>query len=165
LRDVAAFADRYGPKKQVSILPATLWRTNETESTKASVAMMCVSRYENTGNIAYRTLIHAAADEYRESEPPMDADLWPMVFGHAISLELAAWRSTADHKYLDSAIRLADFAVKHFWDEGPLPRASLKTEHFESITGADSLALGLVELHLGILGITAVRSPPNSIDR
>jgi hypothetical protein len=165
LRDVAAFADRYVPKKQVSLLPATLWRPDESGFTKASVAMMCVSRYENTGNVAYRTLIHAAADEYRETAPPANADLRPMVFGHAISLELAAWRSTADQKYLDSAIRLADFAVKHFWQDSPLPRASLKTEHFESITGADSLALALVELHLSILGITAVRSPPNTIDR
>jgi uncharacterized protein YyaL (SSP411 family) len=130
----------------------------------ATAAMPCVSRYENAGNVRFRQLILDAAETYR-ADPPKDADLSPMVFGHAISLELAAWRSTADQKYLDSAIKLADFAVKHFWDDSPLPRASLKTEHFESITGADSLALGLVELHLSILGITAVRSPPNTIDR
>jgi hypothetical protein len=85
--------------------------------------------------------------------------------GHAISLQVAAWRSTAQQKYLDRARELADFAVKHFFDEGPLPRASLKSNHYESITGADTLALGLVELHLHILGITAVRCPSNAIDR
>jgi hypothetical protein len=130
----------------------------------AGAAMGCVSRYENTGNVAYRQLIQNAADVYRDT-PPEDADLWPMVFGHAISLELAAWRSTARREYLDAAIRLADFAVKEFWADSPLPRASLKTQHFESVTGADSLALALVELHLHILHITAVRAPPNTIDR
>jgi len=133
--------------------------------TTAQVAMMCVSRYENTGNIAYRDLIHAAADAYLKSMPAPDDDVWPMTFGHAISLQVAAWRSTAQQKYLDRARELADFAMKHFFDQGPLPRASLKSTHYESITGADTLALGFVELHLHILGITAVRYPPNTIDR
>jgi hypothetical protein len=60
---------------------------------------------------------------------------------------------------------LADFAVKHFFNQGPLPRASLKSSHYDATTGADTLALGLVELHLNILGITAVRCPPNTIER
>jgi hypothetical protein len=55
--------------------------------------------------------------------------------------------------------------LKHFFDKGPLPRASLKSNHYEAITGADTLALGLVELHLHILAITAVRYPSNTIDR
>lgn len=133
--------------------------------TTAQVAMMCVSRYENTGRVAYRDLVHAAADAYLKSMPQTDADIWPMTVGHAISLQVAAWRSTAQQKYLDRARELADFAVKHFFDEGPLPRARLKSNHYESITGADTLALSLVELHLHILGITAVRCPANTIDR
>ena len=56
-------------------------------------------------------------------------------------------------------------ALEKFWGTSPLPRASLKSEHYESITGADTLALALVELHLNILHITAVRCPPNTIDR
>jgi len=133
--------------------------------TTAQVAMMCVSRYENTGSVAYRDLVHAAADAYLKAMPTPEDDVWPMVFGHAISLQVAAWRSTAQQKYLDRARELADFAVKHFFDEGPLPRASLKSTHYDAGTGADTLALGLVELHLHILGITAVRYPPNTIDR
>jgi hypothetical protein len=127
-------------------------------------ALTCVSRYENTGNVKYRQLIQDAADVYRDT-PPEDGDLWPMVFGHAISLELAAWRATARQEYMDAAIKLADFAVKEFWADSPLPRASLKSQHFESITGADTLALALVELHLHILHITTVRWQPNTIDR
>ena len=150
-----AEADRHTP----------LWTSRHGGPTTAQVAMMCVSRYENTGSVAYRDLVHAATDAYLKSEPAPDDDVWPMTFGHAISLQVAAWRSTAQQKYLDRARELADFAVKHFFDQGPLPRASLKSTHYESITGADTLALGFVELHLHILGITAVRYPPNTIDR
>ena len=142
-----------------------LWTSTNGGPTTAQVAMMCVSRYENSGNVAYRDLIHAAADLYLTSMPPTDADVWPMTLGQVISLQVAAWRSTARPAYLNRAGELADFALRHFFDQGPLPRASLKSNHYESITGADTLALGLVELHLHILGITAVRYPPNTIDR
>ncbi len=127
--------------------------------------MMCVARYENTGDVRYRELVRAAAEAYRDSLPPENIDAWPMTFGHAICLELAAWRSTSRQEYLDAAIKLADAAVRTFWEDGSLPRASSKSQHYESITGGDTLALALVELHLHILGITAVRSPPNTIDR
>src|SRR5207247_5729709 len=85
--------------------------------------------------------------------------------GHAISLELAAWRHSANRIYMERARRLGDWAVEKFWGTNALPRASLKTEHYEAITGADTLALALLELHLNILHITAVRCPPNTIDR
>jgi hypothetical protein len=133
--------------------------------TIARTGMECVARYENTGDVRYRDLIHRAADVYLDSLPNEGTDAWPITFGHAISLQVAAWRSTAQQVYLDRARALADFAVKHFFDQGPLPRASLKSNHYEAITGADTLALGLVELHLHILAITAVRYPPNTIDR
>ncbi len=109
--------------------------------------------------------MHAAADVYLKSLPEEGADVWPATLGHAISLELAAWRSTARQVYSDRARALGDVAVKRFFEGSVLPRASLKTEHYESITGADTLALALVELHLHILHITAVRCPSNTIDR
>jgi hypothetical protein len=145
--------------------PTPPWRAGNDGYTTAMVAMMCVSRYENTGDVRFRDLVHAAADAYRGDLPAADADAWPMTFGHAISLQLAAWRSTARREYLDRAIELADLAVKTFWDDGPLPRAGTTVRHYETVTGADTLALALVELHLSILGITAVPCPPNTIDR
>ena len=77
----------------------------------------------------------------------------------------AAWRSTAKQDYFECARQLGEFALAKFFDSGPLPRASVKSEHYETVTGADTLALALVELHLEILHITAVRYPPNTIDR
>jgi hypothetical protein len=127
--------------------------------------MMCVSRYENTGKSAYRDLIIAAADAYINSLPTDDSDAWPMTFGHVISLELAAFRATAREKYYQRAFGLGKTAVEKFFADSPLPRASLKTSHYESITGPDTLALALAELHLATLAITAVRPPVNTIDR
>jgi hypothetical protein len=127
--------------------------------------MMCVSRYDNTGRTGYRDLFVAAADAYADSSPAAEADVWPMAFGHAISLQLAAWRHTARWGYFERARGLADLALTKFFQGSSLPRASAKSDHYESLTGADTLALALVELHLNVLHITAVRCPPNTIDR
>jgi hypothetical protein len=140
-----------------------LWKPEK--KTTAQLGMMCVSRYDNTANVSYRDLVHSAADAYLNSLPGENEDTWPSTFGQAISLELAAWRSTANARYLTRARALADFAMQRFFDAGPLPRASLESGHYETITGADTLALALAELHLQVLHITAVRCPPNTIDR
>ena len=142
-----------------------LWKAGSGGYTTAQAGMMCVSRYDNTGRTEYRDLIFAAAEAYLYSLPAHNEDVWPATFGHAISLELAAWRHSANRIYMERARRLGDWAVREFWGTNALPRASLKTEHYEAITGADTLALALLELHLNILHITAVRCPPNTIDR
>lgn len=142
-----------------------LWGAKYGAFTTAAVAMMCVGRYHNVGNAAYRDLIVAAADAYMDSLPGDGVDAWPMTFGHAISLELAAFAVTARKEYHDRAFSLAETAVQKFFDGGPLPRASLKTDHYETITGGDTLALALAELHLSTLHITAVRAPVNTLDR
>ena len=61
-------------------------------------------------------------------------------------IDLRKWRST------------------FFWQDKPLPRASLKTGHYETITGADSLALALLDVHAATHGLTN-RIPSNTIDR
>ena len=141
------------------------WTGSHSTLTTAQAGMMCVSRYDNSGRIAYRNLLLAAADSYLDSLPAEGEDVWPGTFGHAISLQVAAWRHTAKPEYLERARKFSDIAVERYWGTNALPRASLKSEHYESITGADTLALSLVDLHLQILAITAVRCPPNTIDR
>jgi hypothetical protein len=146
-----------------------LWKANPVygvhSGTTAQVGMMCVSRYDNTGKVGYRDLILGAADAYLDSLPAEDMDAWPVTFGHAISLQLAAWRHSADWKYMERARKFGDIAVEKFWGTNALPKASYATDHYETITGADTLALALIELHLNVLHITAVRCPPNTIDR
>ena len=68
-------------------------------------------------------------------------------------------------RYFDRATQLADLAVQRFWECNPLPRTGATLAHYDTATGADTLALALDELHLNILHITAVRCPPNTIDR
>lgn len=141
------------------------WDAHYGGAATAMIGVMCVSRYENSGKVGYRDLIRAAADAYLDIGPAEGADAWPMTFGHVISLELAAWRSTAERKYLDRARELGLIAIELFFQDRALPRASMKTGHYETITGADTLALALVEVHLASLHITAVTAPDNTIDR
>jgi hypothetical protein len=142
-----------------------LWDARYGGYTTAQIGMMCVARYDNNGKVGYRDLITNAANAYLKSVPPADVDVWPMTFGHAISLQVAAWRHTAKPEHLQRARELATLALETFCKDSPLPAAGAKCLHYETITGADTLALALVELHLEILGITAVRAPPNTIDR
>jgi hypothetical protein len=80
-------------------------------------------------------------------------------------LELAAYRATSQRRYFDRAFHLGEIAVDRFFGDNPLPRASLKSDHYENTTGAGTLALALAELHLLTLDITAVRAPVNTLDR
>ena len=144
---------------------STLWDARYGAFTTAAVGVMCVSRYENTGRVCYRGLITAAADAYMDSLPSDDSDAWPMTFGHAIGLEQAAYRATSQEKYYKRAFNLGEIAMEKFFGDSSLPRASLKSNHYESITGADTLVMALVDLHLSTLHITAVRAPVNTIDR
>jgi hypothetical protein len=140
------------------------WQAGYAASTLANQAMFCLARHEQTAKEAYRDLIVAIADQYLASQPEEDVDAWPASFAHAISAEVAAWRFTKKKEYLDRAQAFAQMAVQLFWGDHPLPRASLKTGHYETITGADSLALALLDVHAATNGLTQ-KIPSNTIDR
>jgi hypothetical protein len=65
---------------------------------------------------------------------------------------------------LKESQRLARLAVELFWQDNPLPRASLKTGHYEAVTGPDSLALALLEVHV-VTNQLPITLPANTIDR
>jgi len=140
------------------------WQAGYSAGTLASSAMFCLGRYEQTGGKEFGDLIVKYADAYLNSRPEEDVDAWPMSFGHAISTEVAAYRLTKRERYLNEARRFAEAAVNLFWQDKPLPRASLKSGHYETITGADSLALALLEVHAVTHRLTN-RIPSNTIDR
>ena len=116
-----------------------------------------VSRYENSGDVRFRDLIVKAADEHLGSRLDAGSDAGPMMFGHVIGLELAAFRATAREQYFRRAFALGENALERFFGGSPCPP--------EGSAGIDSLALALVDLHLTTRGITAVRAPVNTIDR
>jgi len=141
-----------------------MWEASYGSGTVASYAMFCLARHEQNGKEGYRDAVIATADAYLNSVPEEDVDVWPMAFAHAISAELAAYRWTKRRAYLEQACKLGRMAVHMFWQDNPLPRASFKTGHYETITGADSLALALLEVHAITHGLT-VTIPSNTIDR
>ena len=126
--------------------------------------MLCLARHEQVGKAPYRDAVIRIADRYADSSPEEDLDAWPMAFAHAISAQVAAYRFTQRPVYLEQARRLTGMAVDLFWQDNPLPRASLRTGHYETITGADSLALALLEVH-GMTQQLTVTLPSNTIDR
>ena len=140
------------------------WQTGYSAGTLANQAMFCLARYEQTTNSAYRDLLVSIAGHYIAARPEEDLDVWPQSFAHAISTQIAAWRFTNQGMYLEQARAFAQMAVELFWQDSPLPRASLKTGHYETITQADSLALALLEVHAATHGLKQ-RIPSNTIDR
>ena len=159
---VAAHADSAFSVPHSALPPK--WQTGYGAGTLAGEAMFCLARHEQTRNPAYRDLLIAMADLYQGSRHEEDVDAWPMSFAHAISTQVAAWRFTRRPAYLDQACQFARMAVEIFWQDNPLPRASMKTGHYETITGADSLAVALLEVHAATHGLTN-RIPSNTIDR
>ncbi len=140
------------------------WQNGYSAGTLASSAMFYLGRYEQTNHPAYREMLIKIADLYLNSQPDEDVDAWPQSFAHVISTQIAAHRLTKKRVYLDEARRFARMAVEVFWQDNPLPRASKQTGHYEAITGGDSLALALLEVHAATHGLTN-RVPSNTIDR
>jgi hypothetical protein len=151
-------------RKGATLAGRPMWEAGYSSGTRASYAMFCLARYEQVGKQAYRDIVIETADAYLGSLPDEDVDVWPMSVGHAISVQVAAYRWTKRDVYLEKALELAQMAVEVFWQDNPLPRASFKTGHYETITGADSLALALLEVHAITHGLT-VTVPSNTIDR
>jgi hypothetical protein len=140
------------------------WQNGYSAGTLASSAMFCLGRYQQTNHPAYREMLLWIADRYVDSQPDEDVDAWPQSFAQVISTEMAAHQLTKTPVYLNQAKRFAQMAVALFWQDNPLPRASKQTGHYEAITGADSLALALLEVHATTHGLTN-RIPSNTIDR
>ncbi len=128
------------------------------------MAMFCLARFEQVKKDGYRDALIKIADRYIDSVPEEDLDAWPLAFGHAISTQCAAYRFTKKDVYLKDAQRLAKLAVELFWQDRPLPRASMKSGHYEAITGGDSLALALLEV-AARTEKTGMVVPSNTIDR
>jgi hypothetical protein len=155
---------RRPPGSAAAMEETPLWRGTYGGNTLAAVGMTYVARLRQVDRPELRDAVVAIADEYAGAVPDEDVDVWPMTFAHAIGVEVAAWRFTGRAAYLREAERLCDLAVRLYWEDRPLPRASLKTGHYESITGGDSLALALLETYAAV-GRLGVEIPENTLDR
>jgi len=140
------------------------WQAGYASGVTAGWAMFGLARYEQVRKRPFRDLVIAVADAYVDSLPDEDVDVWPMSFGHIIGAQVAAYKFTGRAVYLEQACRFARMAVEIFWQDNPLPKASFKTDHYETISGADSLALALLEVHAATNNLQ-VAIPSNTIDR
>jgi len=141
-----------------------IWSDTGGQATTAMVGLLCAARHAQAPREEYRRLILAAAAAYADRRPDPAQDTWPLVAGQVISLELTAHRLSGDGAFLDRARQRAAEAVRMFWQDRPLPRASAKTDHYETLTGADSLALALLEAATADTPAAAL-VPSNTIDR
>jgi hypothetical protein len=148
---IAELRTRFGGDDGAWSFPIT-WTAGYASGAAIDHAMLALARWEQTRDGRFRNIVIALCDAYRGAFPDEDVDVWPMTFGHLIIAQVAAFHMTGRQPYLDEARRVAEMAIDLYWQDSPLPRASLKTDHYETITGADTLAYSLLELHVALQG-------------
>jgi len=113
----------------------------------AGTANICYVRYEQVKLGEYKKLILDAAKLYLDNEPEIKFALHPGTLGHVIYLMLAAHELTGRKEYVDRADYFARRAIQLFFDDtSPLPKATSKHDHYEAVTGADTLMMALLRL-------------------
>ncbi len=126
---------------------ADQWVTGYGDQTEARMANLCLLRYEQTELPEYKDLALKAATRYLSSEPEMDYPVYPGSMGDAIYLLVSVYEITGEEKYLNRAQYFARRSIDLFLDDdSPLPRATSRHDHYEAITGADTLMMSLVKL-------------------
>ena len=117
------------------------------------------------GKVGYRDLITNAANAYLAS-PPAEVDVWPMTLGHAISLQLAAWRHTAQAELPPTRPRIGHARRRDVLAEAIRSRRpGLKQSHYETITGADTPGAGTGRTAPADPAHHGCPCPPNTADR
>lgn len=113
----------------------------------AGTANLCLIRYRQTKLAGYRELVLDAASLYLDSEPQIKYALHPGQLGSVIYLMLGAYELTDDKRYLNRADHYARRSIELFLDDGcPLPKVNTKYDHYEAVTGADTLMMAMLKL-------------------
>ena len=127
------------------------WTTGYGKTTDAQVANDCHLRYgqlaDGPDKKGYRKLILDCANRYLKTAPDLKGTIFPGPMGNVILHMLAAYEITSDKKYLDRADVFAAIAIDNFLTEdSALPRASSQHNHYEAITGGDTMMMALLKL-------------------
>ena len=115
----------------------------------AGPANLCLTRYKQAKKGEYKNLALAAAEIYLENknEPKNHTALHPSSLGRIIYLLAGLYELSGEERYLRRAEYYADRAVKLFLDDSsPLPKATSKHNHYEAVTGSDTLMMALLKL-------------------
>jgi hypothetical protein len=142
-----------------------LWSTGYGYSSHASPANLAHERWEQlrTSHPAlaarYLTLIVAAADQYLTAEPAADDLQKPDAFADVINLLLNVHTVTHDARYLRRADHFGRVGCSLFLDDqSPLPKATNRNQHYETITGGPDFMSELLELHRALPAPAATAS-------
>jgi hypothetical protein len=113
----------------------------------AGTANICYFRYKQVKLGEYAKLILDAANLYRRSEPEIETALHPRTLGHVIFLMLSVYELTGEKQYLERADHYARRSLELFFDaSSALPKATSKHDHYEAVTGVDTLMMALLKL-------------------
>ncbi len=130
------------------------WSSGYGYGTHGEVANICYNRYKSLKNEhldmaeQYKNLTLKVADMYLKSAPDTTILLKPNEFSEVIELMLNAYELSRKKKYLDRAVFFARSGIDLFLnDESPLPKATNRHNHYESITGGPAFMYQLLRLH------------------
>lgn len=113
----------------------------------ASPACLRMVRWRQTRAPAYQRAVLQAADRYVGQSIDRSYPVHPGTVGKVLWLLLAAQELSGAERYRDGADRLAAEALGLFLGDGcPLPKASHMHDHYEAVTGADTLMMALLQL-------------------
>ena len=130
------------------------WSSGYGYGTHAGVANTIYGRYESLksehADLAgqYKELILKVGEKYLVSAPDTSILLKPNEFAGVIGLMQNCYAISKDEKFISRAEYFAQSGIELFLtDESPLPRASSRHDHYESITGAPSFMYQILKLH------------------
>ena len=132
----------------------TTWEVNYGQKTHARMANRCYQRFKQLETThpdlarKYQQMILSAADLYLRTKPDPDTLVKPKAVAEVITLLLNAWNITGNRKYLDRADYFGRMGIELFLDDGlPLPKATNRHDHYESITGGPFFMHTLLKLY------------------
>lgn len=152
MREVASINDAVFAEANAGVGAASggnLWSNAYGGSGLAGRADVCMLRYRQVGEDAYRRVVLQTAEEYRNREVNLSQPVWPGTMGNVILLMLNAHELTDDGEYLNAADYFARKGIELFLGDGcPLPTASHVHvhDHYEAVTNGDTLLMALLRL-------------------
>ena len=133
------------------------WSAGYGYGTHAGVANICFDRYEHLSERhpdkaqQYRDLTIEVGEMYLTTSPDTSILLKPSEFAEVIALMLHCYDLSQEEQYLHRAEYFAHTGINLFLnDSSPLPKASNRDDHYESITGGPSFMYQLLNLEMAI---------------
>lgn len=146
-----------GGKRTISQNLPVIWRASYGSSGISGEGLLYLTRYYQTLDENYLNMAITIAKRYVESGIPIvKNDLCPGMCGQVISLciSLSQEPKVANNEQkslLDFALKVADMS-DHLFSKNGLFRADGTVNHYEAITGADSLCWSFLQLSCALKG-------------